>query len=86
LETFEFTVISEVHATLYEKVRIKAESYDAAVSRIEDADYYAEDGEILDRRYDDIDYQELVDILEPEYFKGSDNNPTEEKPLWTSEY
>ena len=53
---------------------------------IEDADYYAEDGEILDRRYDDIDYQELVDILEPEYFKGSDNNPTEEKPLWTSEY
>lgn len=86
METFEFTVISEVHATLYEKVRIKAESYDAAVSRIEDADYYAEDGEILDRRYDDIDYQELVDILEPEYFKGSDNNPTEEKPLWTSEY
>lgn len=49
-------------------------------------EYYAEDGEILDRRYDDIDYQELVDILEPEYFKGSDNNPTEEKPLWTSEY
>lgn len=86
METFEFTVISEVYATLYEKVRIKAESYDAAVSRIEDADYYAEDGEILDRRYDDIDYQELVDILEPEYFKGSDNNPTEEKPLWTSEY
>lgn len=86
METFEFTVISEVHATLYEKVRIKAESYDDAVSRIEDADYYAEDGEILDRRYDDIDYQELVDILEPEYFKGSDNNPTEEKPLWTSEY
>ena len=86
METFEFIVISEVHATLYEKVRIKAESYDAAVSRIEDADYYAEDGEILDRRYDDIDYQELVDILEPEYFKGSDNNPTEEKPLWTSEY
>lgn len=86
METFEFTVVSEVHATLYEKVRIKAESYDAAVSRIEDADYYAEDGEILDRRYDDIDYQELVDILEPEYFKGSDNNPTEEKPLWTSEY
>lgn len=86
METSEFTVISEVHATLYEKVRIKAESYDAAVSRIEDADYYAEDGEILDRRYDDIDYQELVDILEPEYFKGSDNNPTEEKPLWTSEY
>ena len=81
METFEFIVISEVHATLYEKVRIKAESYDAAVSRIEDADYYAEDGEILDRRYDDIDYQELVDILEPEYFKGSDNNPTEEKPL-----
>lgn len=55
----------------------RSESYDAAVSRIEDADYYAED---------DIDYQELVDILEPEYFKGSDNNPTEEKPLWTSEY
>ena len=86
METFEFTVISTANVYVIEKVRIEANSYEDAVDRIQDRDYYEEDGEILDSKFDAIDYQEVVDILEPEYFKGSDNNPTEEKPLWTSEY
>lgn len=31
-------------------------------------------------------FYEVVDILDPEYFGDSNNNLTEEKPLWTSEY
>lgn len=86
METFEFTVISTANVYVIEKVKIEANSYEDAVDRIQDRDYYEEDGEILDSKFDAIEYQEVVDILDPEYFGDSNNNLTEEKPLWTSEY
>ena len=47
METFEFLVTSTVQATLYEHIKIQALNYEDAVTRIEDRDYYEEDGEIL---------------------------------------
>lgn len=44
METFEFLVTSTVQATLYEHIKIQALNYEDAVTRIEDRDYYEEDG------------------------------------------
>ena len=46
METFEFLVTSTVRATLYEHIKIQALNYEDAVTRIEDRDYYEEDGSI----------------------------------------
>lgn len=46
METFEFLVTSTVQATLYEHVKIQARNIEDAITRIEDRDYYEEDGEI----------------------------------------
>lgn len=50
METFEFLVTSTVQATLYEHVKIQARNIDDAITRIEDRDYYEEDGEIVDSK------------------------------------
>ena len=63
METFEFLVTSTVQATLYEHIKIQALNYEDAVTRIEDNDYYEEDGEILSREYELIDYESTEDII-----------------------
>lgn len=64
METFEFLVTSTVQATLYEHIKIQALNYEDAVTRIEDRDYYEEDGEILSREYELIDYESTEDIMD----------------------
>lgn len=84
METFEFLVTSTVQATLYERVKIQADSYEDAVMRIEDKDYYKEDGEIVDSRTEVDDYLEIDDISD---WKDVVYNPFKEnEQLWTSEY
>lgn len=63
METFEFLVTSTVQATLYEHIKIQALNYEDAITRIEDNDYYEEDGEILSREYELIDYESTEDII-----------------------
>lgn len=58
METFEFLVTSTVQATLYEHIKIQALNYEDAVTRIEDRDYYEEDGEIVDSKTEIDDYLE----------------------------
>lgn len=62
METFEFLVTSTVQATLYEHIKIQALNYEDAVTRIEDRDYYEEDGEIVDSKTEIDDYLEVDDI------------------------
>ena len=78
METFEFLVTSTVQATLYEHIKIQALNYEDAVTRIEDRDYYEEDGEIVDSKTEIDDYLEVDDIVK--------SNPKSEEFLWTSEY
>jgi hypothetical protein len=61
METFEFLVTSTVQATLYEHIKIQALNYEDAVTRIEDRDYYEEDGEIVDSKTEIDDYLEVDD-------------------------
>lgn len=84
METFEFLVTSTVRATLYERVKIQALNYEDAVTRIEDRDYYEEDGEIVDSKTEIDDYLEVDEFLN---WKDSVYNPfKEDEQLWTSEY
>ena len=63
METFEFLVTSIARVALKEHVKIQALNYEDAVTRIEDNDYYEEDGEILSREYELIDYESTEDII-----------------------
>ena len=84
METFEFLVTSTVQATLYEHVKIQARNIEDAITRIEDRDYYEEDGEIVDSKTEIDDYLEVDDISDWEDIVKS--NPKSEESLWTSEY
>ena len=75
METFEFVVTSIARVALKEHVKIQAEG---VITRIEDNDYYEEDGEILSREYELIDYESTEDTAE--YKLNS------KESLWTSEY
>lgn len=63
METFEFVVTSIARVALKEHVKIQAEGVEDAITRIEDNDYYEEDGEILSREYELIDYESTEDII-----------------------
>lgn len=82
METFEFLVTSTVQATLYEHIKIQALNYEDAVTRIEDRDYYEEDGEIVDSKTEIDDYLEVDDISNWEDIVKS--NPKSEESLWTT--
>lgn len=84
METFEFLVTSTAMVTLKEHVKIQAQNIDDAIERIDDGNYYKEDGEILDSEYELIDYDEVHDIANWEDVEKS--NPKSEESLWTSEY
>lgn len=73
-----------MQATLYEHIKIQALNYEDAVTRIEDRDYYEEDGEIVDSKTEIDDYLEVDDISNWEDIVKS--NPKSEESLWTSEY
>ena len=45
METFEFVVTSIARVALKEHVKIQAENVEDAITRIEDNDYYGEDGD-----------------------------------------
>lgn len=84
METFEFLVTSTAMVTLKEHVKIQARNIDDAIERIDDGNYYKEDGEILDSEYELIDYDEVHYIANWEDVVKS--NPKSEESLWTSEY
>lgn len=84
METFEFLVTSTVQATLYEHIKIQALNYEDAITRIEDNDYYEEDGEILSREYELIDYESTEDIMDWE--DTAEYKLNSKESLWTSEY
>ena len=84
METFEFLVTSTAMVTLKEHVKIQAQDIDDALVRIEDRDYYEEDGEIINSEYEIVDYDEVHDIANWEDVVKS--NPKSEESLWTSEY
>ena len=84
METFEFVVTSIARVALKEHVKIQAEGVEDAITRIEDNDYYEEDGEILSREYEIIDYDEVHEIADWEDVVKS--KPKSEESLWTSEY
>lgn len=46
METFEFVVTSIARVALKEHIKIQAQDLDDAIAKIEDRDYYEEDGEI----------------------------------------
>lgn len=77
METFEFVVTSIARVVLKEHVKIQAEN-------VEDNDYYEEDGEILSREYELIDYESTEDIMDWE--DTAEFKLNSEKSLWTSEY
>lgn len=56
METFEFVVTSIARVALKEHIKIQAENVEDAITRIEDNDYYEEDGDVLSREYELIDY------------------------------
>ncbi len=64
MKTFEFVVTSIARVALKEHVKIQAEGVEDAITRIEDNDYYEEDGEILSREYELIDYESTEDIMD----------------------
>lgn len=80
METFEFLVTSTARVALKEHVKIQAEN----VTRIEDNDYYGEDGEILSREYELIDYESTEDIMDWE--DTAEYKLNSKESLWTSEY
>lgn len=76
METFEFLVTSIARVALKEHVD--------AITRIEDNDYYEEDGEILSREYELIDYESTEDIMDWE--DTAEYKLNSKESLWTSEY
>ena len=84
METFEFVVTSIARVALKEHVKIQAEGVEDAITRIEDRDYYEEDGEIVDSKTEIDDYLEVDDISNWEDIEKS--NPKSKEFLWTSEY
>lgn len=81
METFEFLVTSTAMVTLQEHIKIQAQDLDDAIAKIKDRDYYEEDGEIIGKEYEIIDYDEIVDWKDVVKSK-----PKSEESLWTSEY
>lgn len=81
METFEFVVTSIARVALKEHVKIQAEGVEDAITRIEDNDYYEEDGEILSREYELIDYESTEDWEDTAEYKLNSK-----ESLWTSEY
>lgn len=77
METFEFVVTSIARVALKEHVKIQAEG-------VEDNDYYEEDGEILSREYELIDYESTEDIMDWE--DTAEYKLNFKESLWTSEY
>lgn len=51
---------------------------------VEDNDYYEEDGEILSREYELIDYESTEDIMDWE--DTAEYKLNSKESLWTSEY
>ena len=84
METFEFLVTSIARVALKEYVKIQAENVEDAITRIEDNDYYGEDGEILSREYELIDYESTEDIMDWE--DTAEYKLNSKESLWTSEY
>ena len=84
METFEFLVTSIARVALKGHVKIQAENVEDAITRIEDNDYYGEDGEILSREYELIDYESTEDIMDWE--DTAEYKLNSEESLWTSEY
>lgn len=84
METFEFLVTSTAMVTLQEHIKIQAQDLDDAIAKIEDRDYYEEDGEILSREYELIDYESTEDIMDWE--DTAEYKLNSEESLWTSEY
>lgn len=84
METFEFLVTSTARVALKEYVKIQAENVEDAITRIEDNDYYGEDGEILSREYELIDYESTEDIMDWE--DTAEYKLNSKESLWTSEY
>ena len=64
METFEFLVTSTARVALKEHIKVQAENVEDAVTRIEDRDYYEEDGDVLSREYELIDYESTEDIMD----------------------
>ena len=84
METFEFLVTSIARVALKEHIKIQAENVEDAITRIEDNDYYEEDGDVLSWEYELIDYESTVDIMDWE--DTAEFKLNSEKSLWTSEY
>lgn len=84
METFEFLVTSIAMVTLQEHIKIQAQDLDDAIAKIEDRDYYEEDGEILSREYELIDYESTEDIMDWE--DTAEYKLNSKESLWTSEY
>lgn len=64
METFEFVVTSIARVALKEHIKIQAENVEDAITRIKDNDYYEEDGDVLSREYELIDYESTEDIMD----------------------
>lgn len=79
METFEFVVTSIARVVLKEHIKIQAENVEDAITRIEDNDYYEEDGDVLSREYELT--EDIMDWEDTAEFKLNS-----EKSLWTSEY
>lgn len=77
METFEFVATSIARVALKEHIKIQAEN-------VEDNDYYEEDGDVLSREYELIDYESTEDIMDWE--DTAEFKLNSEKSLWTSEY
>ena len=84
METFEFVVTSIARVALKEHIKIQAENVEDAITRIEDNDYYEEDGDILSREYELIDYESTEDIMDWE--DTAEYKLNSKESLWTSEY
>ena len=84
METFEFVVTSIARVVLKEHIKIQAETVEDAITRIKDNDYYEEDGDVLSREYELIDYESTEDIMDWE--DTAEFKLNSEKSLWTSEY
>lgn len=84
METFEFLVTSTAIVRLQEHIKIQAQDLDDAIVKIQDRDYYEEDGEILSREYEITDYDEVHEI--DNWKDAVKYKPNSEESLWTSEY
>ena len=71
-------------AAMQDEKNVQAEGVEDAITRIEDNDYYEEDGEILSREYELIDYESTEDIMDWE--DTAEYKLNSKESLWTSEY